>query len=115
MTAQKYNIILADPPWPCNSAKKHYKLMPVNEICALPVAELAAPDCALFLWVTFPTLPHAFDVIKAWGFSYQTVVFVWVKRNRVTDGYFFGMGQWTRANAEICLFATKGKMPTFGK
>jgi len=110
MTAEKFNIILADPPWPCNSAKKHYRLMTVNEICALPVAELAAPDCALFLWVTFPVLPHAFEVIKTWGFLYKTVAFVWVKRNRITPGYFLGMGQWTRANAEVCLLATKGTM-----
>jgi N6-adenosine-specific RNA methylase IME4 len=108
ITDKQFNIILADPPWPCNSAKKHYGLMTINEICTLPVAELAAPDCALFLWTTSPNLPHAFNVIKAWGFTYKTVAFVWVKRNRVTPGYFFGMGQWTRSNAEVCLLATKG-------
>lgn len=70
--------------------------------------ELAAPDCTLFLWVTFPLLPETFDVIKAWGFIYKTVAFCWVKQNPKSPGWFFGMGNWTRANAEICLLATKG-------
>ena len=82
--------------------------MPIADICALPVAELAAKDSALFLWVTFPNLPHAFEVIRAWGFTYKTVAFVWVKRNKASPGYFVGMGYWTRANAEMCLLATKG-------
>lgn len=110
MITNKFNIIYADPPWPCHSAKKHYPLMNIPEICALPVQTLAANDCALFLWATFPLMPEAFHVVNAWGFSYKTVAFVWVKRNKVTPGYFFGMGQWTRANAEICLFAVKGTM-----
>jgi N6-adenosine-specific RNA methylase IME4 len=84
--------------------------MPIDDICALPVHTLAAPNCALFLWAVFPLLPEAFQVIKAWGFNYKTVAFVWIKRNRVSPGYFFGMGNWTRANAEVCLLATKGKM-----
>lgn len=74
----------------------------------MPVRELAAADCTLFLWVTFPVLPETFDVIKAWGFTYKTVAFCWVKRNPKSPGWFFGMGNWTRANAEICLLATKG-------
>lgn len=82
--------------------------MSLDEICALPVKEIAASDSALFLWATFPNLPEAFQVIKAWGFRYKTVAFVWVKRNRKSLGWFWGLGFWTRANAEICLLATKG-------
>ena len=106
---KKYNIIYSDPPWPVNGAKKHYPVMSIPEICALPVAEIAAPDCVLFLWVTYTILPRAFDVLKAWGFKYRTVAFTWVKRNKKSQGYFFGMGNWTRANAEICLLTTRGK------
>lgn len=62
----------------------------------------------LFLWATFPVLPDAFEVIKAWGFSYKAVAFVWVKPNKHKAGWFYGMGRWTRANAEICLLAIKG-------
>ena len=83
--------------------------MKLADICALPVADLADRDCALFLWATFPNLYEAFEVIKAWDFEYKTVAFVWVKRNKKFEGWFTGLGHWTRANAEICLFATKGK------
>lgn len=113
-----YQIIYADPPWQYRvwskkgsnrSAESHYSTMSIDDICALPVEQLAAPDCTLFLWVTFPVLPDVFRVIKAWGFIYKTVAFTWVKRNKKSPGWFVGMGNWTRANAEICLLATKGK------
>jgi N6-adenosine-specific RNA methylase IME4 len=55
------------------------------------------------MWVTFPVLPYVFDVIKAWGFTYKSVAFVWVKRNPKSPGWFVGLGHWTRANAEICI------------
>lgn len=83
--------------------------MDINEIKALPVGQLAAVDCALFLWVTFPCLYEALDVLDAWGFIYKTVAFVWVKQNRQSDGLFWGMGYWTRANAELCILATRGR------
>jgi N6-adenosine-specific RNA methylase IME4 len=82
--------------------------MKLPDICALPVADVAAKDCALFLWATFPNLPEAFEVIRAWGFTYKTVAFTWVKRNRKSPGWFVGLGYYTRANAEICLLATRG-------
>ena len=48
-------------------------------------------------------------MIKAWGFTYKTVAFTWIKTNKKSSSYFIGMGSWTRSNAEICLLATKGK------
>ena len=83
--------------------------MSIDELCALPVAELAATDCVLFLWATFPQLPEALQLIKAWGFHYITVAFVWLKRNWKSPSWFYGLGYWTRGNAEICLLAIKGK------
>ena len=91
------------------AAENHYPTMSIDELCALPVPELAAKDCALFLWATFPQLPEALRLIRAWGFRYKTVAFVWLKRNRKSPSWFYGMGYWTRSNAEICLLATKGK------
>ncbi len=82
--------------------------MSINELCALPVAELAAPDSALFMWATFPQLPEALRLIEAWGFTYKSVAFVWLKKNRKADSWFYGLGFWTRGNAEICLLATRG-------
>ena len=83
--------------------------MSIDDIRNLPVRELADKNCILFMWVTFPTLREAFSVIDAWGFTYKTVAFAWVKENKKTSSLFWGMGYWTRSNAEICLLATKGK------
>lgn len=112
---KKYGIIYADPPWKYDrkkvqgAAEQHYSTMSVEEICGLKVAELADKDCVLFLWATFPKLPEALQVIKAWGFQYKSVAFVWLKQNKSGKGWFYGLGFWTRGNAEICLLATKGK------
>lgn len=82
--------------------------MQIEEIKALSVGTLAAPDCALFLWITFPMLKEAWGVMEAWGFTFKTVAFVWIKQNRKANSLFTGMGYWTRANAELCLLATRG-------
>jgi N6-adenosine-specific RNA methylase IME4 len=114
---KKFQVIYADPPWKFNvysgkgkqrSADRHYDTKTIADICKLPVAELAFKDCALFLWCVMPELPGALEVIEAWGFKYKTAAFVWVKQNKSGNGIFTGMGYWTRANAEICLFATRG-------
>ena len=112
---KKYKVIYADPPWKYRnkpngrSPEEHYHTMPIEDICALPVQELADKDCALFMWVTLPYLRDCFKVIDAWGFKYKTVAFVWIKQNRINNRIFWGMGYWTRANAELCIIATKGQ------
>lgn len=114
LTIKKYDIIYADPPWRYErdkvqgAAENHYPTMGIDEICALPVGEIAAKDGVLFLWATFPLLPEAFRVMEAWGYRYKSVAFVWVKRNRRSPGWFYGLGYWTRGNAELCLLATRG-------
>ena len=114
---KKYQIIYADPPWQfknynddtaTNWAGGHYTLMTLDDIKNLPIKNISGEDCVLFLWVTYPTLPRAFEVIKAWGFEYKTVAFTWVKQDKSGMGIYLGMGYWTRSNAEICLLATKG-------
>ena len=87
---------------------KAKQLMSIEELCALPVKEIADKDCILFLWATFPQLKEALQLIKAWGFTYKSVAFVWLKQNRKSPTWFYGLGFWTRGNAEICLLATKG-------
>lgn len=115
MEQKKYNIIYADPPWRYRKnkgqgmAEKYYETMSIQEICGLPVETISGKDSVLFLWVTFPQLSEAFKVIEAWGFTYKTVAFVWLKLNKSGKGFYFGLGYWTRANAEICLLAVKGK------
>jgi N6-adenosine-specific RNA methylase IME4 len=114
-TDNKYNIIYADPPWKYweggqKNQSLHYKTMTIEEICELPVKNIADNDCILFLWVTYPILQECFKVIEAWGFKYSTAGFVWVKKNKNTDTPFIGCGSWTRANTELCLIATKGSV-----
>ena len=70
--------------------------------------DISKDNSILFMWVTFPKLNECFEVIKEWGFEYKTNAFTWVKKYKNGDN-FMGMGRWTRANAEICLLATKGK------
>lgn len=106
-----YKAIVADPPWKFKtfsakglgrSADMHYSTMNFDQIKAVPVADLAAKDCALFLWITDPMLFHGQDLMKAWGFKFKTVGFYWVKQNK--DGTpFTGTGLWTRANPEQVL------------
>lgn len=88
---------------------RHYETMSISEIMALPVADVCAPDCALFLWTTDPMLPVSLDVGAAWGFKYQTVGFYWVKQTKLGKRWHMGMGHWTRANPELCLLFTRGR------
>lgn len=55
------------------------------------------------MWATFPNIAEAIKVLEAWGFVYKTAAFVWIKKNRKNGGNFWGMGAYTRANAEVCL------------
>jgi N6-adenosine-specific RNA methylase IME4 len=121
---KKYNIIYADPPWRYNDShcsgacEKHYNTMSINDLCNLPIKEIAADDCILFIWATYPLLPEAIKLIEAWGFKYKTIGFQWIKTNKNTtnplffrlNNLFFGLGRWTRGNTEPCLIATKGKI-----
>jgi N6-adenosine-specific RNA methylase IME4 len=113
---KSYAIIYADPPWQYRDkaaagkrgADFKYPTMSLDDLKQLPVASIADENCALFLWVTNPMLPVGLEVMTAWGFTYKTVAFTWIKRNKKSDSYFWGMGNWTRANTELCLLGIKG-------
>ena len=129
---KKYNIIYADPPWTYRvwsgkgkekkSAENHYNCMTIEDIKKIPIHTIAEKNCILFIWVTMPNLVEGIETIKSWGFEYKTCGFVWVKTNKnfnvnqtsflPIDSFntFWGLGHWTRANSEICLIATKGKI-----
>ena len=128
MANKKYQIIYADPPWQFKTysvpkdGKKfrqdattwrnpdvHYPCMSFEDLKHLPVTNIASDNCLLFMWATFPLLEQALELIKEWEFTYKTVALVWVKQNPSGLGFHFGLGYWTRANAEICLLATRGK------
>lgn len=112
----RFSVILADPPWSYRDkaadgergAGFKYDVMTLDDIKGLPIREIADKDCALFMWATYPMMPEAFEVLNAWGFKYRTVAFTWVKTTK-HEKLAMGMGNWTRANAEPCLLATRGK------
>ena len=113
-----FACILADPPWAFNSwahdgvlaqrtAASHYKTTTTEELMKLPVGDVAAKDCALFMWVVDFQMPGALALGKAWGFEFKTAAFVWMKSKR--GGYpHVGMGYWTRKQTEQCWLFTKG-------
>jgi len=108
---KKYNIIYADPPWRYweggkKNQSRHYSTMKLEDIKKLQIP--AKNDCVLFLWFTDPMLIHIFDVVKEWGFEYTGKLITWIKINKKKDSFFFGLGNRTRANPEVCLIATKG-------
>jgi N6-adenosine-specific RNA methylase IME4 len=123
----RFGAILADPPWHFEvwsinpgaripHPSQHYATMGLDEIAALPVADLAADDCVLFIWITWPMLTHALAVVDSWGFKYKTCAFAWIKADVSTINLFPGpvdadmrLGYWTRANSEVCLLATRGQ------
>jgi len=132
----KYDIVYADPPWTYKDkskshgggAESHYPCMKIEDICnleidSIPISDISNVNSVLLMWTTFPQLEEALKVIKAWGFNYKTLGFVWIKVNdkhywedkdiatEVINGryIYMGMGRYTRSNAEICLLGTKGK------
>lgn len=114
-----FSIIYADPAWRYGDKLQHsatkrgaaanYPTMSVAEICALDVRGIAAKDSICFLWATAALMAEAMRVMKAWGFDYRTIAFVWVKKTK-TGKNAFGMGRWTRSNVEYCLLGVRGKM-----
>lgn len=111
-----YGLILADPPWAYEmrseagygrSPEAHYPTMSTDEICALPVDELAAPDCLLVMWSTWPHLLHAQRVMLAWGFRYITGG-SWTKRT-AEGGAAFGTGLVLRSTTEPYLVGSAGR------
>src|SRR5262249_40334290 len=112
--SQQYPVILADPPWyfkvydsvsvTAGTARTHYPCMQTEDICAMPVSELATDDAVLFLWTTAPHLQESFRVIEQWGFRYATNI-AWVKDKT-------GLGYWVRNQHELLLIATRGSIPS---
>ena len=113
---KKYEIIYADPPWSYNdkgcrgNALLQYECMSIEDICNLPISSISAENCILFLWATYPMLKEALQVIDAWGFTYKTIGFNWIKLSSTSRKLSFGLGRYTRGSSEPLLLATKGKI-----
>ena len=103
---RKYRTIYIDPPWPergggkiKRGADRHYPLMTIKEILALPIQDIADPDgCHIYLWVTNTYLKDGLICLQNWGFEYKTII-TWMKDRQ-------GLGQYFRGLTEHCLFGT---------
>lgn len=112
-----YQLVLADPPWSyedkCHAGERgaeyKYPCLTLDELKRLPVHEICAPDCLLAMWWVAPMPAEEMAVVQAWGFTLKTMKgFTWHKTT-VNGKSHFGMGNWTRANTEDCLFAVRGR------
>lgn len=115
LEAGAYGAILVDPPWAFSvrspkglkrSPERHYPTMSLDALMALPVSALAARDCMLFMWATWPHLETALSLIRAWGFTYKTAA-PWVKTNR-NGSIAMGLGYIFRSATEPLLVASRG-------
>jgi N6-adenosine-specific RNA methylase IME4 len=111
-----FDLIMADPPWRFQlwsekgegkSAQAHYRTMAIEDIERLPVGDLAAPDCLLWLWCTAPMLPQQLKVMERWGFRYVTMG-AWAKRTK-HDKSAFGGGYVLRSAAEPFVLGKVGE------
>jgi N6-adenosine-specific RNA methylase IME4 len=104
-----FSVIVVDPPWPYETRKADpshrathpFPQMSIEDICAMPIAEMATPNCILWLWTTNHHMREAFAVLDAWGFQQKTIL-TWAKDR-------MGMGDWLRGQTEHCLMAIRGK------
>ena len=117
----QFSTILADPPWrfqnrtgkmaPEHKRLRRYRTMDLDEICAMPVAEHAAEQSHLYLWVPNALLPWGLRVMEAWGFAYKTnVVWYKVRKDGGPDGR--GVGLYFRNVTELVLFGVRGRLRT---
>lgn len=121
-----FKVVYADPPWKYATRgqqtkgasrlpDRHYKTMTLDDIAAMPIGDLASSSSWLFLWTTWPHLEEALAVMKAWGFTYSSEAFTWLKLKRNHSGELFTRrsihmttGYTTRKNTEPCLLGRRG-------
>lgn len=122
-TDRRYGVIYADPPWSyyndmsvgpdCTTVRgmrrPPYPVLSVKDICSIPVERIACDDCILFIWTTDYHLERCMEVIRAWGFTYRTVGFVWAKKTRSGKQVSFAGAYTKKSGCELCLIATRGK------
>ncbi|MDI6028321.1 MT-A70 family methyltransferase [Corticibacterium sp. UT-5YL-CI-8] len=115
-----FGCVLADPPWsfktwsgktgtPHRTANDHYITTETGALGDIPVADVCAPDCALFMWVVDSHIDQALDLGRAWGFQIKTRAFTW-RKLAANGNARIGMGYWTRKQTEMCLLFTRGKV-----
>lgn len=110
-----YQLAVIDPPWKWEHWSKvdtgarlaPYSTLTTNDIAALPIKKILAPDAVVILWVIDSMLPQALRCIESWGLEFKTVGFYWTKV-RPSGKEHMGLGYYTRANPEQAWIATRG-------
>lgn len=111
----KYRVIYADPPWDFKSnvgasgsnVHRHYATLTEKQMCEMKIAELTKKDAVCFMWVASSCLLSGIKIMKAWGFEFKTIAFVWLKTYNKKPVYV--AGPWTGKSCELCLLGIKGK------
>jgi N6-adenosine-specific RNA methylase IME4 len=117
----RFATILADPPWrfsnrtgkmaPEHKRLHRYETMKIEEICALPIAQIASEKSHLYLWCPNALIAWGLQAMKAWGFEYKTnIVWLKVRKDGGPDGR--GVGFYYRNVTELVLFGTRGHLRT---
>lgn len=110
-----FSVVLMDPPFSYGRtvgqgvACAQYDTMTDAELRSLPVRRVCTKDAILLLWCSGPTMDRAIALVEAWGFSYKTVGFVWVKTNKRGTAQSMGLGSYTLPGTEFVLLATRGQ------
>ena len=117
------NLLLADVPWnfkawseatgSARSPSAHYPTLSIDQLKLLDLAPHLADDCVLFFWVVDWMAPALCQVVaEAWGFTYATKAWTWMKTSKNDPSKFImGKGYYTRANPEDCWILRRGKPP----
>ena len=148
ITDYKYNVVYSQTSLSYNDkanagnrgASHKFDVVDKDDLIAYDFKDKLATNCMLFMWATFPNMADTLEVMKAWGFQYKTLGFLWLKLNKNTNIIsnrllsntkgtmnsngmmehdvndvmenllFLGMGNWTRSNAEMCLIGSRGTL-----
>lgn len=136
-----FGLIMADPPWAFRThdgrsrtptqkafreAEDHYQTTPTEELMQIPVADWAARDAMLLMWVVGSHLDAALDLGRAWGFQLKTDGFYWLKTKlRAADQIDLftddvpppriSMGYYSRKQLEPCWLFTRGRPQRLSK
>lgn len=121
----KYKLGLLDCPWQYDNKQQNdparggitYPTLTMKELYDIPIGNAFEKDSLLVSWVTFPKLMDEYyeeysplSIIRKWGFRPVTALFVWVKTNKSSNGFYSGLGRYTNSNVEIAIIARRGKM-----
>lgn len=114
---KRFKVLYPDMPWTYKDlgkagkrgASTQYQTMDLMDMINLPIEKIAAKDSCIFMWATDPLFKDALTLMKAWGYQYKRVAFVWIKMTKDMKKPRMNLGRTTRSNAEFVIYGTKGE------